>query len=362
MPDYDQKTPQEPKSLNPSNVSAAIRLDDETYGNSLTGAAHREWHAARNAKQDMRWVIEQELRNELGVPAKWEPPEFKIEFHRRQLALLLDKANEAPRCAHIFTDGRCCAAPRVKKGTLCYAHAQMEARKPQNMNLPPLEDANAVMIWIMEVSRGLLDERISERTAGLMFYGLQLAMVNARHTTFKETDPREMVRTAPKDRRNRRDRRSSPTAELQVKQKKTAEDAENRRDHRDCAPSATAGFTDEEGSAREARKSGRNEAELEGNPGVESAKSIFFGVEGSEGVGPSTFPRQASEPLRISPADSRVSTQKSCVPDAHACIPAQVESAKSIFSGVEEVEGVADGQALLPPAKPALGVGNRRCR
>ena len=115
MPDYDQKTPQEPKSLNPSNVSAAIRLDDETYGNSLTGAAHREWHAARNAKQDMRWVIEQELRNELGVPAKWEPPEFKIEFHRRQLALLLDKANEPPRCAHIFTDGRCCAAPRVKK-------------------------------------------------------------------------------------------------------------------------------------------------------------------------------------------------------------------------------------------------------
>ena len=286
------------------------------------------------------------------------------------------------------------------------------------MNLPPLEDANAVMIWIMEVSRGLLDERISERTAGLMFYGLQLAMVNARHTTFKETDPREMVRTAPKDRRNRRDRRSSPTAELQVKQKITAEDAENRRDHRDCAPSATAGFTDEEGSAREARKAGRNEAELEDNPGVESAKSIFFGVEGSEGVGPSTFPRQASEPLRISPADSRVSTQKSCVPDAHACIPAQVESAKSIFSGVEgsegvgpstfprqaseplrispadsrvstqkwcvpdahacipaqvesaksifsgveEVEGVADGQALLPPAKPALGVGNRRCR
>jgi hypothetical protein len=278
MPDYGQNTPQEPTSLNPSNLNAAIRLDDETYGNSLTGAARQEWHAARNAKQDMRWVIEQELRKELGVPAKWEPPEFKIEFHRRQLALLLDKANEAPRCAHIFADGRCCAAPRVRKGTLCYAHTQMEARKPQKIDLPPLEDANAVMIWIMEVSRGLLDGQISERTAGLMFYGLQLAMVNARHTTFKETDPREMVRTAPKDRRNRT---SSPKAEL----------------------------TGGEGRAQDARKSGRNEAELEGNPGVESAKSIFSGVEGSEGVADGQGLLPPSKPAMRSAEPTPVSVQ-----------------------------------------------------
>src|SRR5579871_1033350 len=244
MPDYVPEQ-QQPSDLTRSAPNSPVSV--ETRPQRVP---------TQNEIQDMRWVVEQELRKELGVPAKWEPPEFKIEFHRRQLALLLDKANEAPRCAHIFADGRCCAAPRVKKGTLCYAHAQMEARKPQNMNLPPLEDANAVMIWIMEVSRGLLDGRISERTAGLMFYGLQLAMVNARHTTFKETDPLEMVRTAPKDRRDRRNRRSSPKAEL----------------------------TNGKGSALEGKKSGRNEAELEGNPGVESAKSIFSGVEGVAGV------------------------------------------------------------------------------
>jgi hypothetical protein len=54
------------------------------------------------------------------------------------------------------------------------------------------------MLWLMDVSRGLLDGSISERTAGLMFYGLQLAMINARHTTFKETAHAEMVRKAPK--------------------------------------------------------------------------------------------------------------------------------------------------------------------
>jgi len=228
-----------------------------------------QWIPTENEKQNLRWVIEQELRKELGVPPKSDPPRFKIEFHRRQLALLLDKANEAPRCAHVFADGRCCQAPRVKKGKLCYAHAQMETRKPQRMNLPPLEDANAVMIWLMEVSRGLLDGQISERTAGLMFYGLQLAMVNARHITFKETDPMEMVRTAPK---NRRDRTSSPKAELQGG----------------------------EGSAQEARNSGRNEAELEGNPGVESSKSIFFGVDAVEGVTDDCPDAPRSQPVRKS--------------------------------------------------------------
>jgi hypothetical protein len=155
--------------------------------------------------------MENELRKKLGAPPDWASDKEKIEFHRRQLALL-EKAKLAPRCGHIFSDGRQCRSPRVRKGKHCYAHIQMLARKPQRMNLPPLEDANAVALWLMEVSRGLLDGQISERTAGLLFYGLQLAMVNARWTTFTETNPEEMVRVLP-DRRNRRDRASSPESE-----------------------------------------------------------------------------------------------------------------------------------------------------
>ncbi len=141
--------------------------------------------------------LENELRKKLGAPPDWATDKEKIEFHRRQLALL-EKAKLAPRCEHIFTDGRRCRSPRLRKGKLCYAHTEMEVRRPRGMNLPPLEDANAVTMWLMEVSRGLLDGQISERTAGLLFYGLQLAMVNARWTTFAETNPEEMVRKMPK--------------------------------------------------------------------------------------------------------------------------------------------------------------------
>ena len=261
-----------------SNLTAA-QIDDVAYGNSLTGAAKQQWDWARNEKQDLRWLVEQEIRKKLGVPAEYEPVREKIEFHRRQLALLLDKANEAPRCAHVFADGRCCAAPRVRKGTLCYAHAQMEARKPQTVNLPPLEDANAVMIWIMEVSRGLLDGKISERTAGLMFYGLQLAMITARHTTFKETNPLEMVRTAPKHRRDRR-----RPIELTAKDAKIAKE-ENGPGSVSSATKTKTITAEVAESAEEIEADGAEKLQVEGgNPGVESAKSIFFGVDGIEGV------------------------------------------------------------------------------
>jgi hypothetical protein len=134
---------------------------------------------------------------ELGVPPKTAINSEKIEFHKRQLALL-DLAKQAPRCEHVFSDGRCCKAPRVKKGKLCYAHTLMEEKRPLQMNLPPLEDSNAVMLWLMDVLSGLAEGRLSEKTAGLMFYGLQLAMVNARFTTFRDTNHAEMVTAAPK--------------------------------------------------------------------------------------------------------------------------------------------------------------------
>ena len=259
-----------------------------------------------NDIEDWKWIVEMKLRKELGVPAKWEAPEHKIEFHRRQLALLLDKANDAPRCAHVFADGKTCKAPRVKRGTLCYAHAQMEARSPKQMNLPPLEDANAVMIWIMEVSRSLLDGRISERTAGLMFYGLQLAMATAKHTTFKDTDPLEMVRTAPPICRELKARKKG---EARMVIEPEIEDEEEPEDFDE--PALT-----EELQVETELVEAEGEAIEEGNPGVESAKSIFSGVEvdgGEVEQGPAVPPKipPAGEDVCISAQESKGGMRKS---------------------------------------------------
>ncbi|MBZ5506346.1 MAG: hypothetical protein LAO78_12875 [Acidobacteriia bacterium] len=250
----------------------------------------------RDDMDALRFKMEQEIRKELGAPPKWDLPKFKIEFHRRQLALL-EQANHAPRCEHVFTDGRSCGAPRVRKGKLCYAHTLMEEKRPRRWNLPPLEDANAVMLWLMDVLRGLAEGRISEKTAGLMFYGLQLAMVNARFTTFRDTNHAEMVTKAPRDRRNRA---SSPTSEAKALPQRSAEE-EPSGDF----TAENAEIADEE--SQEKGTASRTEDRLEpqnaeGIPGVESAKSIFFGVEPGEGVAdnrsvslPSEAPRKSSQ-------------------------------------------------------------------
>ena len=140
-----------------------------------------------------------------------------------------------------------------------------------------------------------------------MLYGLQLAMVNARFTTFQDTDHKEMVRKAPGDRRNRRNRASSPGSERKAlllrAQRSTEEEpagdftAEIAEVAKEEEPEAGTALrvensleprnaeveSQEKGAASrvEERSEPQNAAV---NPGVESAKSIFFGVEAGEGV------------------------------------------------------------------------------
>src|SRR5258708_32639824 len=67
----------------------------------------------------------------------------------------LTLANAAERCRHVRADGAPCAAPHIKKGTMCYAHPRMLAVRPKALRLPPLEDVNGVQLAIMEVARAV---------------------------------------------------------------------------------------------------------------------------------------------------------------------------------------------------------------
>jgi hypothetical protein len=311
LPDQTKTTNGKPhEEQHPQHPSQPLEIQPD--GTWILGRGADRWIPSKNQLGDMRWLVERDLRRELGVPPATALNKDKIEFHKRQLALL-DLAKQAPRCEHVFTDGRCCKAPRVKKGTLCYAHTLMEEKRPQEWNLPPLEDANAVMLWLMDVLKGLMEGRISEKTAGLMFYGLQLAMVNARDTTFSETNHAEMVRKAPRDRRERRHRASSPTSEgralpqtaqrnmeegFTVKGAEVAKKEEQRAFTAEVAENAEEAGQDK-GKTQQVEGS-LEPQNAEGIPGVESAKSIFFGVEVGEGVADNRPVSPPAEPPRKS--------------------------------------------------------------
>jgi hypothetical protein len=105
----------------------------------------------------------------------------------------LERAQTAPRCEKVREDGTVCGCPQMKGYRYCYAHERMLAMRSGRLELPPLEDANAVQMAIMRVQKALIDDEISEKKAGLLLYSLQMASGNLKYTTF--TDSKKEVVT-----------------------------------------------------------------------------------------------------------------------------------------------------------------------
>ena len=122
----------------------------------------------------------------------------------------LERAAGAPRCEKVREDGTVCGSPQMKGYRYCYAHERMLAVRSSRLELPALEDANAVQMAIMRVQKALIDDEISEKKAGLLLYSLQMASNNLKHTTF--TDSKKEVVT------EMRESPSSPTSRVIGKQ------------------------------------------------------------------------------------------------------------------------------------------------
>src|SRR5206468_4642294 len=60
-------------------------------------------------------------------------------------------------------------------------------------SLPVLEDANAIQLSVMQIMQLLLEGQIEQKTAGLLFYGLQIASSNLKHTNFEPETKNDIV-------------------------------------------------------------------------------------------------------------------------------------------------------------------------
>jgi hypothetical protein len=94
-------------------------------------------------------------------------------------------------CHHIRENGVLCNAAALRGRDYCYSHltfrgrrmraAQQRARSSAwRLELPLLEDLNAVQVGVMQVVDALIDDRIDRHRAGLILYGLQQAANNLR--------------------------------------------------------------------------------------------------------------------------------------------------------------------------------------
>jgi hypothetical protein len=106
-----------------------------------------------------------------------------------------------PQCRHVKTDGARCGCPAVRAHHFCHWHAQMRAHERRHssaearalpLQLPPLEDAHSIQLALMEVGRALLEDRISDKKAGLLLYMLQTAGSNVKR--LQEDRSEQLVR------------------------------------------------------------------------------------------------------------------------------------------------------------------------
>jgi hypothetical protein len=96
-------------------------------------------------------------------------------------------ASPFPLCRYVMPSGLRCRSARLRGSHLfCYFHNRTCDRRVERQqsgergaglrNIPELEDRAAVRIALEEVVRACITDEISERKAGVLFYGLQLAM------------------------------------------------------------------------------------------------------------------------------------------------------------------------------------------
>jgi len=98
-------------------------------------------------------------------------------------------------CRHIKSDGVRCKSAALRGSHFCYYHTKNRSRARldagEDLVVPIPEDHAAIHTSIAQTLNALLAKRIDARTAGLVLYGLQLAL----QATPKDTPlPSESVR------------------------------------------------------------------------------------------------------------------------------------------------------------------------
>lgn len=105
-------------------------------------------------------------------------------------------AQLAPRCKHVWLNGRRCAAPALRGQSHCRFHAHIQPAaldwQASEPHLPFIEDATTLQIVINRVIRMINSNGpCTYKSIGQMLYALQLAQINLK--AFMAEHPREQA-------------------------------------------------------------------------------------------------------------------------------------------------------------------------
>lgn len=109
----------------------------------------------------------------------------------------------AVRCHHVSTSGLQCGSPALVRQRLCYYHQQGRSTAFQyyseapfcafEEDLPLFEDSHSIQIAIRQIVSRLLQRKIDPKTAGLLLYSIQLALLNLKQLKAEKPLPAAVV-------------------------------------------------------------------------------------------------------------------------------------------------------------------------
>ena len=100
----------------------------------------------------------------------------------------LEKAKLAARCTHRRAGGQYCGSPRMKGSKYCYGHERLMAVRTQDLELPPLEDANAVVLGLTKGLQAMMKGQMDLKSAGMYFYAMQIVASVMGRVRFGEAE------------------------------------------------------------------------------------------------------------------------------------------------------------------------------
>ncbi len=146
---------------------------------ALLDADRLEQLAKENVPYGQTWTVETDLEKVKQTKEEREARKAKEDAERQEFIEKqhekLKKAGEAPRCEHVYVDGKTCKGPQMRGERWCYNHKQMMTYRPGELTMAPLEDENALMLNILQIQRALITGRLSEKTAALLLYSMAIA-------------------------------------------------------------------------------------------------------------------------------------------------------------------------------------------
>jgi hypothetical protein len=140
----------------------------------------REWREGNGNELD----FSEHQAYEALARALGEYQREREEIDRRNL----ERAKLAARCTHRRLNGKTCRSPRMRGSKFCYAHDRLNAARTEELELPPLEDANALVLGLTKGLQALMKGKMDLKFAGMYFYGLQIVASVMGRVNFGDTE------------------------------------------------------------------------------------------------------------------------------------------------------------------------------